>query len=197
MWRIDYSIQRPDGQIVEIEVTPEGMIKELEDLKAGLVMKNGSVDTQSTILSLQNENEAMRKMLAEADIRLDKSLTQLEKEKGRKTARTEREFIRTMDRMGLAHYYGENNMYLDAEFFEIWKGSLVVVEYKRLLDMQILSVFYDIQSTRGEIMQRTDYARRILGPEEIPSIGIYVLEIKGGSVVVDSEHFQAPKTLTV
>jgi len=63
--------------------------------------------------------------------------------------------------------------------------------------MQVLNVFYDIQSTKGEIMTRTDYARRILKPEEIPDVGIYVAEIKAGSIVVDSERFQAPKTLTV
>jgi hypothetical protein len=190
-------IQRPDGQIIEIEVTPEGLVQELEDLKAGLVIKNGSVDTQSTILSLQNENQYMRKVLSEAGIRYEKQSVELAKEKGRKTARTEKEFIRQMDRMEVTHYYVENNLYLDAQFFNIWSGSLVVVEYKRTLDMQILSVFYDIQSTRGEIMTRTDYARRILEPEEIEAVGIFVTEIRDSSIVVDSEHFQAPKALQV
>ncbi len=191
-------VNRKDDSIREYEVNEEtGEIQELEDIKKGLVMKGKDPDIPSTILSQQNEIEAMRKVLAEAGIRYEKQSVELAKEKGRKTQRTEREFVRQMDRMGLAHYYLENNLYLDAQFFDIWSGSLVVVEYKRTLDMQILSVFYDIQSTRGEIMIRTDYARRILEHDEIEAVGIYVIEIKASSIVVDSQHFQAPKPLQV
>jgi|GEM_PF-5480189 len=87
-------------------------------------------------------------------------------------------------------------MYLNADFFEIWGGSLVVVEYKRLLEIDdILNVYYDIQSTRSEIMTRTDYAKRILAPDMIPSIEIQVIEIKGSSITFDSPHFTAPKGL--
>jgi len=191
-------LQRQDGTIKEMEVTEDGEIKELEDLKAALIMKAGSPDIASTITTLQNENEGLRNVLAEAGVRLDKSLTQLEKEKGRKTARSEREFIRTMDRMELAHHYGENNLYLDAQFFEIWKGSLVVVEYKRLLELDgIMNRYYDIQSTRSEIMTRTDFSKRVLEPDEIHNVEIQVTAIKGGSVIVNSPYFQAEKSLAV
>ena len=95
-----------------------------------------------------------------------------------------------------AHYY-KNNLYLDAEFLEMWGGSLVCVEYKRTLDMQILSVFYDIQSTRSEIMTRTNYVRTIVDTDQIHNIGIQVVEIRDGSIVVNSDNFEAPKTLKV
>ena len=62
---------------------------------------------------------------------------------------------------------------------------------------QILNVTYDIQSTKGEILTKTGFSRRILEPDEISSIGIQVTEIRPGSIVVDSRHFQAPKSLTV
>lgn len=190
-------IQRKDGTVKDVEVTEEGEIKELEDLKASLVMKDGKVDVQSTILSQQNEIEGMKNVLAEQGIRYNKTVTQLDKMKNRKGKLDAQRLHRGMTRMEIAHWYLNNNMYLDAEFFEIWKGSLVVVEYKRTLDMDILNVSYDIQSKKGEILTRTGFSRRILEPEEIPSIGIYVAEIKGGSIIVDSEHFQAPKSLVV
>ena len=191
-------LQKKDGTINEVEVTEDGTIKELEDLKAALVMKDGKVDVQSTILSQQNEIEGMRNVLAEQGIRYHKTATALEKEKGRKGKLDAKRLYRNMTRMEVAHAYYEAGMYLDAEFFDVWGGDQVVVEYKRLLEIDgILNVYYDIQGRKGEIMQRTDYARRILSPEEIPNIGIEVVEIKGGSIVVDSQHFQAAKTLTV
>ena len=84
------------------------------------------------------------------------------------------------------------------QIIEIWGGSLVVVEYKRLMELDgILNVYYDIQSTKGEIMTRTDYARRIVTPDEIQGIGIQVIEIKENAIVLDSDQFQAPNTLKV
>lgn len=190
-------IQRKDGSILDVEVTEDGQIKELEDLKDAIIMKAGSPDIAATITTLQNENEGLKNVLAEYGIRYHKTVTQLEKEKGRKGKLDAKRLHRGMTRMEIAHWYLNNNMYIDGEFFNIWGGSLVVVEYKRTLDMDILNVSYDIQSKKGEILTRTGFSRRILEPEEIPSIGIYVAEIKGGSIIVDSEHFQAPKTLTV
>ena len=191
-------IQRKDGTVMDVEVTEDGEIKELEDLKNAIIMKAGSPDIASTITSLQNENEGLKKVLAEAGLRLDKSITQLEKEKGRKGKLDAKRLYRNMTRMEIAHSYYEGGMYLDAQFFDVWGGDQVVVEYKRLFEIDgILNVYYDIQGRKGEIMTRTDYARRILEPDEIPSIGIYVAEIKGGSIVVNSEHFQAPKSLVV
>jgi len=191
-------IQRKDGTVMDVEVTEDGQIKELEDLKDAVIMKAGSPDIAATITTLQNENEGLKKVLTEAGFRLDKSLTQLEKEKGRKGKLDAKRLFRNMTRMEVAHAYYEAGMYLDGEFFDVWGGDQVVVEYKRLLEIDgILNVYYDVQGRKGEIMTRTDYARRILEPAEIPGIGIYVAEIRGGSIVVDSEHFQAPKTLTV
>jgi len=191
-------IQRKDGSIIEVPVTDEGVIKELEDLKSLLVTGvDGKVDKESTILSLQNRCTTYEKIMKEAGIEIGRLDTQLTKVKERKGKLDEKAFIRNMDRMSVAHYYYEGGYWLDAEFFNVWKGSLVVVEYKRTVGMEILNVYYDIQSTKSEIMTRTDLKRRILEPEEIPGIGIYVAEIKGGSVIFNSEHFQAPKTLTV
>jgi len=192
--------QLKDGTIVEIEVTDEGVIKELEDLKSVLVRRaDGSIDNESTILSLQNRCTAYEKIMKNAGIEIGRLDTQLTKVKERKGKLDEKAFIRNMDRMSVAHYYYEGGYWLDAEFFNVWKGSLAVVEYERLLklDMQIFTVDYDIQSTKGEIMKRTGFTKRILEPEEIPGIGIYITEIRAGSIVVNSEHFQAPKTLTV
>jgi len=98
-------IQVKDDTIKEIEVTPEGDIKELEDLKKALVMKNGNVDVASTILNLQNTIEAQGKLLGKAGIEIGKLDTQLIKEKGRKTARSKKESIRKMGRLELAQYY--------------------------------------------------------------------------------------------
>jgi len=96
-------IQRKDGTIIEVPVTDEGQIEELENLKSALVMKAGSPDIASTITTLQNENEAMRNLLGEAGLRLDKSITQLEKEKGRKGKLDARRLYRNMTRMEVAH----------------------------------------------------------------------------------------------
>lgn len=190
-------VQRKDGTIKEYETDENGQIRELEDLKASLVTKDGKVDVQSTILSQQNEIEAMRNVLAEQGIRYQKTVTQLEKEKGRKGKLDVKRQLRGLSHMEIAHYYLENGMYLDGQFFEMWSSSLVVVEYKRTLDMDILNVSYDIQSKKGEILTRTGFSRRILEAHEIPSIGIYIAEIRPGSIIVNSEHFQAPKSLTV
>jgi hypothetical protein len=190
-------IQGKDDTIREYEITEDGEIKELEDLKASLVMKDGKVDAESTILSLQNEKEYLTGVLREAGVRYEKLGTAYMKEKGRKGKSDAKRLHRGLSRMEVAHWYLENNRYLDAEFFEIWGGSLVVVEYKRTVGMEILNVYYDIQSTKSEIMRRTDLSRRILEPHEIPDVGIYVAEIKGGSIVVDSEHFKEPKPLKV
>ena len=190
-------IQHPKtGKIKEYEVTKSGDIKELEDLKSQLIMKHGKVNVESTIMSLQNEIEAMRKVLAEADIRYEKQSVELAKHQGRKTARSDKEFIRQMDRMGISTYYYEAGMVLDAQFFEIWGGSMVVVEYKRLLEIDgILNVYYDIQSTGSEIMTRTEFSKRILELDEVPDVQIQVTEIRDGSIEVDSPWFNAPKTL--
>lgn len=192
-------IQRKDGSIKEMEVTDDGEIKELEDLKAALITgKDGKVDVQSTILSQQNEIEAMRNVLAEAGIRYQKLDTQLEKEKGRKGKLDAKRLHRGLSRMEIANYYVNNGLFIDAEFFDIWGGSLVVVEYKRLLQLDgILNVYYDIQSTKSEIMTRTDFSKRIIEHHEIHNIGIYVTEIRPGSIIVDSEHFKAKKTLAL
>ena len=190
-------IQGKDDTIREYEITEDGEIKELEDLKASLVMKDGKVDAESTILSLQNEKEYLTGVLREAGVRYEKLGTAYMKEKGRKGKSDAKRLHRGLSRMEVAHWYLNNKMYLDAEFFEIWGGGQVVVEYKRTVGMEILNVYYDIQSRKSEIMRRTDLSRRILEPHEILSIGIYVAEIKGGSIVVDSEHFKAPKPLVV
>jgi len=192
-------INRKNGSVREYTVNEDtGEIKELEDLKNSLVMnKDGSVNNASTIMSLQNENIAMRKLLAETGQRYIKSEAALTKEKGRKTLRTEKEFIRTMDRMGLATYYGKNSMYLDADFFTAWGNALVVVEYKRTLWDGLIERVYDIQGIRSEIMTRTGFVNRVLEPDEIQMVGIYIFEIKGSSIVFNSEHFTAPKTVRV
>lgn len=190
-------IQGKDDTIREYEITEDGEIKELEDLKASLVTKDGKVDIASTIMSLQNEKEYLTGVLREAGVRYEKLGTAYMKEKGRKGKSDAKRLHRGLSRLEIAQWYYENQNYLDAEFFEIWGGSLVVVEYKRTVGMEILNVYYDIQSTKSEIMRRTDLSRRILEPHEIPSIGIYVAEIKGGSIVVDSEHFKEPKPLKV
>ena len=191
-------LQKKDGTINEMEVTEDGQIKELEDLKASLVTKDGKVDVESTILSQQNEIEGMRNLLAEAGIRYKRTVTQLKKEKDRKGKLDAKRLYRNMSRMEVAHFYGENKMYLDAEFFELWSGSLVVVEYKRLLELDgIMNVYYDLQSTKSEIMTRTDFSRRILEPDEIPNVEMQITAIKGGSIVIDSPYFKAQKSLTV
>jgi len=190
-------IQGKDDTIREYEITEDGEIKELEDLKASLVTKDGKVDIASTIMSLQNEKEYLTGVLREAGVRYEKLDTAYMKEKGRKGKADAKRLHRGLSRMEVAHWYLNNKMYLDAEFFEIWGGGQVVVEYKRTVGMEILNVYYDIQSRKSEIMRRTDLSRRILEPHEILSIGIYVAEIKGGSIVVDSEHFKAPKPLVV
>jgi len=191
-------LQGKDDSIREYEITEDDQIKELADLKASLVMKDGKVDAESTIMTLQNEKEYLTGVLREAGIRYEKLDTAYMKEKGRKGKADAKRLFRNMTRMEVAHAYYEAGMYLDAEFFEIWGGDqIVIVEYKRTVGMEILNVYYDIQSTKSEIMTRTDLKRRILEPEEIPSIGIYVSEIRPGSVIFNSEHFQAPKTLAV
>ena len=101
-------------------------------------------------------------------------------------------------RMLLAHYYYERGMHLDAEFFAIWGGSLVVVEYKRMMELDgILNTYYDIQSMRGEIMTRTGLTKRILSPDEIYGVGIMVTEIRASSIIVNSPHFTKPKLMNV
>ena len=190
-------LQRKDDTIREYEITENGEIKELEDLKSMLVMKDGKVDAESTIMTLQNMCTAYEKVMKEAGVEIGRLDTQLTKEKGRKGKLDAKRLYRNMTRMEVAHVYYEAGMPIDAEFFDVWGGGQCVIEYKRTLDMQIFTVDYDIQSTKGEIMTRTGFTRRILSPDEIPSIGIYVAEIKAGSIVVNSERFQAPKTLTV
>jgi len=192
-------IQRPDGQIIEVPVTDEGVIKELEDLKVLLVRRaDGSIDKESTILSLQNRCTTYEKIMKEAGIEIGRLDNQLTKVKGRKGKLDAKKQLRGLSRMEVAHWYLNNNMYLDAEFFEIWSGSLVVVEYERLLKLDgILNRYYDIQSTKSEIMTRTDFSKRILEPEEIHNIEIHVIEIRGGSIIVDSPYFQATKSLVV
>jgi|GEM_PF-3687543 len=192
-------INRKNGSVKEYTVNEDtGEIKELEDLKNSLVMnKDGSVNDASSFLSLQNENVKMRKVLKQAGITIEKLDTQLIKEKGKKALRDERTFIRNMTRMELSYHYYENNLNIDAEFIEIWKGSLLVVQYKHIVDKEILNTFYDMLTSRSEIMTRTGLVNRILEAEEIPSIGIYIFEIKNSSVVFDSENFKEPKTLKV
>lgn len=192
-------LQRKDGSIREIEVTDEGQIKELEDLKAILVRDvGGKIDRASTILSMQNENAKMKEMLTKAGIKIGDLDTQLTKERGGRGRLDKKTIIRQMTRLEAAHYYYEGGYWLDSEFFDIWKGSLRVIEYKRLIALDgILNVYYDIQSTRSEIMTRTDFSKRILEPDEIHNIEIMVTEIRDNSIVVDSERFKAPKVLTV
>ena len=104
--------------------------------------------------------------------------------------------IRTMDRFGLCEYYSSLGLFLDGEFFDVWKGSLVVVEYKRLLELDgILNIYYDIQSTKGEVIIRTDFSKKILHPDEVEAVQIRIVEIRDKSTVVDLPYFTAPKTL--
>ena len=191
--------QMKDGSIVEIEVTDEGKIKELEELKAVLVRgADGKIDTVSTIMSLQNQNAEYVKMLNEAGIKIGDLDTQLNKAKGRKSKLGEKTLIRTMDRIQLANHYADNDLYLDIDFFEIWQGGLLVVEYKRLLQLDgLLSVDYDIQSKRSEIITRTDFTRRVLEPHEIQKVKIQITEIRDRSIVVDSKYFKAPKVIKI
>ena len=96
---------------------------------------------------------------------------QLGKDKARKVLTNERTFIRTMDRFGLCEYYSSLGLFLDGDFFDVWKGSLVVVEYKRLLELDgILNIYYDIQSTKGEVIVRTDFSKKILHPDEVEGV---------------------------
>ena len=111
-------IQRKDGSILDVDITEDGQIKELEDLKNTLIMKAGSPDIANTILSQQNEIEGLRNVLAEAGVRLDKSDAALMKEKGRKGKLDAKRLYRNMTRMEVAHYYYEAGMPLDAEFFD-------------------------------------------------------------------------------
>ena len=85
---------------------------------------------------------------------------------------------------------------MDGEFFDVWKGSLVIVEYKRLLELDgILNIYYDIQSTKGEVIIRTDFSKKILHPDEVEAVQIKIVEIRDKSTVVDLPYFTAPKTL--
>ena len=159
--------------------------------------KDGSVNNASTIMSQGNEIMALRKVMAEAGLRIGKLDTQIDKMTNRKTVRSATEFNRQMSRMDLAHYYVENGMYVDADFFSVWGNTLVVVEYKRTLWDGLIERVYDIQGIRSEIMTRTGFVNRVLEPDEIQMVGIYIFEIKGSSIVFNSEHFTAPKTVRV
>lgn len=179
--------------IKEIEITPDGKVKELEELKASLVMNGNSPDTASTILTLQNKVEYLASALRKAGGQIVAKERQLDKEINRK-ARTDRKTQARRDsRLEIAQMYWGYS--LDAEFFKAWGGSLRVVEYRRTVGREILERYFDIQSANSEIMTRTGYAKGIVHPDAIIDLGIYIAEIVEGSIIVDSEYFRSPKRL--
>ena len=184
--------QKKNGEEIEIEFTDDGVVKELQDLKDALVMKGKDPDIASTIMSLQNENVELRKVIKRAGIEIGK----LDKQLLRKEMKQDKVLIRNMNRMELSYHYYNQGLFIDGDFMENWKGSIVVVEYSKRLSLDsILHRYYDILSARAEIMTRTDFVSRILEAHEIPDVQIEITEIRDGSIVVDSQWFNAPKTL--
>lgn len=191
-------VELKNGDIREIEMTKDGEIMELEELKKALILSGKSPNAPSTILTLQNENEELRKLLGKSGIELGKANTKLER-KDRKNEKTmQRQYYR--HEIAEAYWADENgNAYpLSQEFFDLWGGDYMAVVLEKVLEFgQIFEAGkVDVLSRGSEMYQRRKkFIRRELVGDEIYQQGFYIQEIKSSGIIIDSDNMIAPKLL--
>ena len=191
-------VELNNGDIKEIEMTKEGNVKELEYLKKALILSGKSPDAPSTILTLQNENAELRKLVGRAGVELVKANTKIENNAQKSKKCLQRQYSR--QEIAEAYWADENgNAYpLSQEFFDLWGGDYMVVVLEKVLELgQIFEAGKcDILSKGSEMYQRRKrYIRRELVGDEIYQQGIYIQEIKQSGIIINSENMIAPKLL--
>jgi len=191
-------VEMKNGDIKEIEVTKEGEVKELEELKKALIMGGKSPNAPSTILTLQNENAELRKLVGRAGVELVKANNKIENNARKSKKTMQRQYSR--EEIAEAYWADENgNAYpLSQEFFDLWGGDYMVVVLEKVLELgQIFEAGKcDILSKGSEMYQRRKkYIRRELVGDEIYQQGLYIQEIKSSGIIIDSYNMIAPKLL--
>jgi len=194
------SIKVPDadGNIREISVhknLDDNFIRTLQEM----IDFNGKIDENaSTIMTLQNENAELRKIVGRAGVELVKANTKLE----RNDQKNEKTMQRQYSRQEIADAYWADehgNAYpLTQEFFDLWRGDYMVVVLEKVLELgQIFEAGKcDVLSKGSEMYQRRKrYIRRELFGDEIYQQGIYIQEIKSSGIIIDSGNMIAPKLL--
>ena len=187
-------VEMKNGDVKEIEMTREGEVRELEELKKALIMSGKSPNAPSTILTLQNENEELKKLLGHSGIELGKAQEKLE----RKERKKEKDLIRNLDRLELAEHYYVNGLYLDEAFFDYWQGNYRAVLLERIMVWQELlhKGKIDIIGTNSdEWTRRQEHIKEVLTGEEIEYCQIRIVEIQNSGILIDSPGMIAPKTL--
>ena len=191
-------VEMKNGDVKEIEMTKDGEVRELEDLKKALILSGKSPNAPSTILTLQNENAELRNLVGKAGVELVKANTKLER-KDRKNEKTlQRQYSR--EEIAQGYWADENgNAYpLSQEFFSLWGGDYMVVVFEKILELgQIFEAGkVDVLSKGSEMYQRRKkFIRRELVGDEIYQQGFYIQEIKSSGIIIDSENMIAPKLL--
>jgi len=185
-------VEMKNGDVKEIEMTKDGEIRELEELKKALIMSGKSPNAPSTILTLQNENAELRKLLGKSGIELGKAQEKLE----RKERKKEKDSIRNLDRLELAEHYYFNEMFLDEVFFDYWNYRVVMLErimvWQELLHKGKIDV---IGINSDEWTRRQEHINKVLTWEEIAYCQIRIVEIKNSGILIDSPGMIAPKNL--
>jgi len=187
-----------EGNVHEISVNKnldDNFIRTLQEM----IDFEGKIDAHaSTIMTLQNENAELRKLVGKAGVELFKANTKIENNARKSKKTMQRQFSR--QEIAQAYWADENgNAYpLSQEFFELWGGDYMVVVLEKILEFgEIFEAGkVDVLSKGSEMYQRRKrYIQRELVGNAIYQQGLYIQEIKSSGIIIDSYNMIAPKLL--